>query len=234
MTIDRNLITEANEGTFSLGVDAKDASGKGSYSIPISTKYIFVKKPEPKAKPANPGDKFGGVNAEEEVAVDPGSALEPVGNKTLSPEEEAALNTKVEATVDLLTDTLGGDDTESAVEDETEEPAEVKEEPDEITSVGVTSLATNSTSSSSTASEPKKAETAKKEKAKPKAKKRPKTAKPSGWFKRNVRSFKKKLRKFGGDYMTMLARMKPAGQADVKPEEIPYLGCYIKSINQLG
>jgi hypothetical protein len=42
------------------------------------------------------------------------------------------------------------------------------------------------------------------------------------------------LKKFGGDYMTMLARMKPAGEPALKPEEIPYLGCYIKSINQLG
>ena len=31
LTIDRNLITKADEGKFTLGVDAVDDSGKGSY-----------------------------------------------------------------------------------------------------------------------------------------------------------------------------------------------------------
>ena len=104
---------------------------------------------------------------------------------------------------------------------------------------------TQSTSSTSTSSSKSKTSKQKskpkpkpkpkiKVKPKPKPKPRPKKAKPAGWFKRNVRTFKKKLKKFGGDYMTMLARMKPAGEPEVKQDDIPYVGCYIKSLNQLG
>ena len=34
--------------------------------------------------------------------------------------------------------------------------------------------------------------------------------------------------------MAFLAKMQPSGKEDVKPEDIPYLGCYIESIDQLG
>lgn len=64
--------------------------------------------------------------------------------------------------------------------------------------------------------------------------KRPATARVKGWFKQNVTRFKKKLKKFGGDWMTYLAKMKPPGVPEAKEEEIPTLGAYIKSIDQLG
>ena len=34
--------------------------------------------------------------------------------------------------------------------------------------------------------------------------------------------------------MQYVAKISPPGEADIEPEEIPYLGCYIKSIDQLG
>jgi hypothetical protein len=47
-----------------------------------------------------------------------------------------------------------------------------------------------------------------------------------------MNNFKEKLKNFGGDYMNMLAFL--GFNEKPKPEEIPYLGCYIKSISQLG
>lgn len=64
-----------------------------------------------------------------------------------------------------------------------------------------------------------------------KASPKPEGSKAAGWFKSNLNNFKDKLKKFGGDYITFLAR---SSSEDIKPEDIPYLGCYIKSINQLG
>lgn len=47
--------------------------------------------------------------------------------------------------------------------------------------------------------------------------------------------FKKKLKRYRGDYMDFIAKIKPDGNDDiVKKEEIPYMGCYIQSIDQLG
>ena len=34
--------------------------------------------------------------------------------------------------------------------------------------------------------------------------------------------------------MEFIAKIKPSGESDVKQEEIPYMGCYIQSIDQLG
>lgn len=184
------------------------------------------------------------------------------GNVTLTPEQEAKLNKKVDATVDLLTDTLGDLDGGLGEEEEVEEgdsdsnstaaandTASVEEEAvvEEPEPEPEVEAAENKTEASNTteAAEPqkeeekpeakdekattaKKAETAKpatqttpqkkEEKPKPKPKpkkkvpkKRPKGAKAKGWFKKNVQSFKAKLKKFGGDYMNMVAKMKPKG-----------------------
>lgn len=47
----------------------------------------------------------------------------------------------------------------------------------------------------------------------------------------NVQKFRKKLKKFGGDYMKYVAKMTPPGKPEVKPTDIPFMGCYIKSID---
>lgn len=60
LTIDRNLITKADEGKFNLGIEAQDSAGKGSYSIPISISYIFVEKPEPEPEPEKEPVEVGG------------------------------------------------------------------------------------------------------------------------------------------------------------------------------
>lgn len=60
---------------------------------------------------------------------------------------------------------------------------------------------------------------------------KPEGSKAGGWFNINIDNFRNKLKKFGGDFMTFLARSQ---SEDIKPEDIPYMGCYIQSIDQLG
>lgn len=65
-------------------------------------------------------------------------------------------------------------------------------------------------------------------------KEKPAGAKPGGWFKKNLSNFKTKLKKFGGDWMTFVAKMTPVGEVELKPDDFPILGCWIKSLDTLG
>jgi hypothetical protein len=52
ISIDRQLITETDAGTFNLEIEVSDNSEKQDYSIPVNIGYTFVKKPE-EPKPAD-------------------------------------------------------------------------------------------------------------------------------------------------------------------------------------
>ena len=66
-----------------------------------------------------------------------------------------------------------------------------------------------------------------------KNKKRPKGAQPRNWFKTTLKKFKKDVKRFGGDFMTLMARTTKDGEI-ANLEDIPYMGAYINDIDNLG